>query len=87
METPEQHDATLIRSVEGATRPETQKSIPLTDELKQIGVDAIHIAGTTFDELMSGEGRDTRDRVAGKNPISLVRERARRFKSELKKAA
>lgn len=87
MESVDRQDVSLIKKVEGASQPEAQKPIPLTEDLKRIGVDATHVIGSTFDELMSGEGRDTRDRVARKNPISLVLEKARRLKSPLKKVA
>lgn len=86
----DQHDVNLTEAIIGATQPDAQKPIPLTEELEQIGVDAIHVAGSTFDELMSGdEGGKTRDRVARINPISLVRERLKRIKDGpvLKKAA
>ena len=87
MESTEQQDRHLIKVVPGATQPEAQKSIPLTADLKQIGVDATHIVGSTVDELMSGEGGSSRDRVASKNPINLVLERARRLRARLQKAA
>ena len=87
MESTEQHDSHLIKVVPEATQPEAQKPIPLTEDLKQIGVDATHVVGSTFDELMGGEGGSSRDRVASKNPINLVLERARRLKARFKKAA
>lgn len=83
----DQHDIDLNRSVEVATQPEAQKPIPLTEELKQIGVDATHVIGSTFDELMSGEGGSTRDRVASRSPIRLVLERVKRLKFSRKQAA
>lgn len=83
----EQHDAKLNQAVEGAIHPETQKPIPLTEDLQQIGVDATHVIGSGFEELMSGEGRDTRDRVASKNPIRLVWERANRLRDKVTKKA
>lgn len=85
----DQHEIDLHRKIEGAIQPAAQKPIPLTEELKQIGVDATHIAGSTFDELMSGEGGSTRDRVASKNPINLVWEKIKRRgnSSAQKKAA
>lgn len=78
MEAVDQRDVNLTKAITGAIQPDIQKPIPLTEELKQIGVDATHVAGSTFDELMSGEGRETRNRVASKNPISLVWERIKR---------
>ena len=87
MESAEKHDAQLVQGVEGATQPESQKPIPLTNDLKQVGVDVTHIAGGTFDELMNGEGRGTWDRVVTEQkPISLW-EKAKRLKDSLKKAA
>lgn len=85
----DQQDTNLNRMVEGATQPESQKPIPLTEGLRQVGVDATHVVGSTFDELMSGEGGSTRDRVTSRNPISLVWERInrKRDKPTLKKAA
>ena len=63
-----------------STEPDSQKPIPLTEGLKQIGVDATHIAGSGFDELMSGVGRSSRDRTThGRNPISIALERAKRL--------
>lgn len=89
MEAVDRQDVSLIKNVEGASQPEAQKPIPLSEDLKRIGVDATHVIGSTFDELMGGEGRDTRDRVASRNPINLVLERAKRIRNRLtqKKAA
>lgn len=76
MDAVEKHDANLIKAIKGATKPESQQPISLSEDLKQIGVDVTHVAGSTFDELMSGEGRDTRDRVASsRNPIKIALER------------
>lgn len=36
------------------TVPHTEKAIPLTDELKQVGVDAAHIIGSKLEELTTG---------------------------------
>ena len=83
----EEQDSNLIKVVPGATQPEAQKPIPLTEDLKQAGVDATHIIGNTVDELMNGEGGSSRDRVVSHNPINLVLERARRLKARFKKAA
>lgn len=69
------------------TTPPAEKPIPLTGELKQIGADATHIVSSTFDELMTGEGGSTRDRVASRNPISLAWERLKRKRSTQKQAA
>jgi len=88
MESAEQHDAHLIHSVEGATQAEGQRPIPLTEDLKQIGVDARHIIGSTVNELAHGEGRDSRDRLAIKqNPFKLALERAKSLKNRLLKKA
>lgn len=74
MESAEKHDTQLIQGVEGATQPEAQKPIPLTSELKHFGVDVTHITGSTFDELMGGEGGGSRDRTApGKMSIGISR--------------
>ncbi len=78
----DQHDVDLNKAV-GGIQPDAQKPIPLTEELRQIGVDVTHIAGSAFKEVMSGVGGSTRDRVASNNPISLVWERARRMKEKL----
>lgn len=87
MESAEQHDASLNQAVEGATQPEAQKSIPLTEDLRQIGVNVTHIAGSTFDELMSGEGGDTRDRiVSSRNPIKLALEKLKKLRFTQKRA-
>ena len=88
MESAEQRDIKLIQSVPGAVQPEGDKPISLTNDLKQIGVNASHIAGNAFDELINGEGRDTRDRVAiPRNPISLIKEKFRKFRLARRKAA
>lgn len=79
MDSAEKHDASLIQSIKGATQPEAQKPIPLTGDLKQIGVDAAHVVGSSVDELIRGEGRDTRDRVASpRNPIRIVLEKLKK---------
>lgn len=76
MDTVEKHDTHLIQAIKDARKPESQQPISLSEDLKQIGVDVTHVAGSTFNELMSGEGRDARDRVARQgNPIRIVRER------------
>ena len=63
-----------------STESDLQKPIPLTEGLRKIGVDATHIAGSGFEELMSGVGGSTRDRVtSGRNPISIAIERAKRL--------
>lgn len=36
------------------TVPHTEQAIPLTEELKQVGVDATHIIGSKFKELTTG---------------------------------
>lgn len=36
------------------TVPPTEKAIPLTEELKQVGVDATHIIGSKLEELTTG---------------------------------
>lgn len=88
MESAENRDIDLIKSIAGATQPHAQKPIPLTEDLKQIGVDVTHIAGNTFDELVGGEGRNARDRVATSgNPIRLIEEKFRKFRSVQQKAA
>ena len=79
MESAEQRDVSL-QKVAGVIQPEGKKPIPLSEELKQIGVDATHIAGSTFDELMSGQGMGTRDRIASRNPFRLAWERAKKLK-------
>lgn len=80
MESAEQHDAQLIQGIKGATQPEAQKPIPLTSDLKQVGVDATHIAGSTFDELIGGEGGSSRVRtVPSRNPFKIAFERARKL--------
>lgn len=88
MESAEGHDAGLIQSIKGATQPEAQKPIPLTEDLRRWGVDATHIAGSAFGELMNGKGGDARDRVAiSGNPIRLLEERFGKLKPDQKKAA
>ena len=79
MESTEQRDGNLIKAIPGATRPDSQKPIPLTDDFKQTGVDISHVVGSTYDELMSGEGGDTRDRVAiPGNPVRFLKEKLRK---------
>ncbi len=63
----------------GPEDPPAETKFPLTDELTQIGVDASHIVGTGFHELIKGQDRSTRNRVThNKNPISIAVERAKR---------
>ena len=66
--------------------PPSQLKPSLTEELKQIGVDATHIAGSTLEELTTGEKSSTRNRVTSKNPLNLVWERFRRKRAEEKAA-
>lgn len=89
-------EATMHHKVQGElevlghgmeTKPPAEKPIGLTGALKQIGADVTHITGSTFDELMTGEGGSTRDRVASRNPISLAWERLKRKRSTRKQAA
>ena len=56
-----------------STQPQTQQPLPLTEDLKAIGTDATDLAGSTFAELMEGEGRESRDRVAHKNPLGILK--------------
>ena len=44
------------------TVPAAEKPIPLTDELKQIGVAAWHVIGTPVEEVFTGEAPDARVR-------------------------
>lgn len=80
MDTVEKHDTHLIQAIKDATKPESQQPISLSEDLKQIGVDVTHVAGSTFDELMSGEGRDTRDRVARQGNLTRILDRWRKRK-------
>lgn len=52
--------------------------LPLTNELKQIGVDASHIMGTTFEELTQGTThiRETKS----KNWLKVLQEKVARIK-------
>lgn len=61
-----------------STVPATDTPIPLTDELKQIGIDASHIVGTTFEELTQGTThiRETKS----KNLLKLLQEKVARIK-------
>lgn len=68
--------------------PPTQIRFPLTGNLEQLGVDASHVIGSKLEELTSGTGGSTLDRMADrKNPISLAWERAKKLKARLRKAA
>lgn len=70
-----------------STKPDHEKPIPLTEELRQIGTDITHIAGSTVDELVTGDGGSTRDRVASRNPLKIAWERLRRKRLIQKEAA
>lgn len=62
-----------------ATVPTTSETpIPLTDELRQIGVDASHVIGTSFEELTQGTThiRETKS----KNWLKLLQEKVARIK-------
>lgn len=97
IQTPQQATDTLHQNVGGNLQqmghnasivPTTSDTpIPLTDELKQIGVDASHIMGTTFEELTQGTThiRETKS----KNLLKLFQEKASKLAQSLrlKKAA
>lgn len=69
------------------TQPPSIQPIGLTDDLRQAGVDAAHIIGSTYTDIVEGKGGANRDRVAtSRNPIKLALERAKR-KLAQKKAA
>lgn len=57
--------------------------IPLTSDLKQIGVDAGHIIGSSFEEMTQGTThiRETKSR----NPLNLIKEKAAKLAQFLKR--
>ncbi|HBQ51061.1 hypothetical protein A3B42_03590 [Candidatus Daviesbacteria bacterium RIFCSPLOWO2_01_FULL_38_10] len=57
--------------------------IPLTSDLQQIGVDAGHIIGSSFEEMTQGTThiRETKSR----NPLSLIKEKAQKLARFLKR--
>lgn len=62
----------------GPTIPAAQTLPPLTEELKRVGVDAAHIAGSTFEEVVTGGATHIRE-TPSKKPLALVWERLRRL--------
>lgn len=92
IQTPQQATDKLHQSVgqnlqqmgqRSSTVPTTSETpIPLTDELKQIGVDASHIVGTTFEELTQGTThiRETKS----KKLLKLFQEKASKLAQSLR---
>lgn len=56
---------------------------PLTHDLQQIGVDAGHIIGSSFEEMTQGTThiRETKSR----NPLNLIKEKAAKLAQFLKR--
>lgn len=78
IQTPEQHSDGLHKEMEeqlgslghqGSTKP--AGPIPLTDELKEVGVDLAHIAGSGFKELVTGGESQIRT-TESKKPLSIA---------------
>lgn len=64
------------------TQPETEKPIPLTEDLKQLGVNAMHIAGVNYHELLTGEGERAKVRASdNKSVVSKIRDQFLRKKA------
>lgn len=59
----------------------------LLEGIKEFGGEVLHdthdYVKTGLEELTSGVGGSTRDRVTSRNPINLVWERAKRFRNKL----
>lgn len=71
----------------GSTVPHTAETpLPLTDQLRQIGVDAGHIAHSTFEEVTTGGATGIRT-TASKNPLRIISERVRAMIPSRRKAA
>lgn len=88
MESAEKATEDLRRNIGGSDIPPSEIKPSLTKDLKQIGVNAAHFAGSTFEEVMEGEGPDTRTRVtSGKNPGRWLLERTSKMRNIFKKVA
>lgn len=85
----DQQQAAVHQKIEGnlrqlrhntATQPPSQQPIGLTEDLRQASVDAAHIIGSTYADIVTGEGGTNRDRIASSNnPLKLRLERAFKF--------
>lgn len=66
-----------------ATPVTAETPIPLTSDLQQIGVDAGHIIGSSFEEMTQGTThiRETKSR----NPLGLIKEKAAKLARFLKR--
>lgn len=60
--------------------------LPLTNQLKQIGVDAGHIAGSTFEEVVTGGATGIRT-TESRNPLRIISKRVRTMIPSKRKAA
>lgn len=70
------------------TQPPTEQPIERSNEFAELGVDAAHIIGSTYADLVTGEGGGNRDRVtSGKNLLRLGRERLAKLNLVQKKTA
>lgn len=58
------------------TKPASQQPFPLTEEIKQLGVDARHIADSAFHDVVTGASEEARVRgTDSKNVISIMKGR------------
>lgn len=58
------------------TKPISQQPFPLTEEIKQLGVDARHIADSAFHDVVTGASEEASVRgTDSKNVISIIKER------------
>lgn len=66
----------------GDTKPPSQQPFPLTEEVRQLGVDAQHIADSAFHDLVTGASEEAKVRgTDSKNVVSIIKERLLRKKA------